>query len=173
MKKIFLCMLAVLFAVSAYSQKMIMTGFKGNENDLKLEEGDYCVTQTRLLSKKYRLTSPDEDHQKYVVKVQDNRMYFMMFCDDEWIEIELTKFTDADFGINEYEWLKSMNSKKVMSYLKRDGIFYYKFRDRASGHDFFSLTKKGSRLIGVFETVEGGIEDAAVRERYIYVFEKQ
>ena len=130
------------------------------------------VKETRLFSKKYELVSPEKQQQNYMVRVKDKRMYFLFKYDEKWHERELTKFSNADFGVSEYKWLRQLNSKTVMSYLTKDRLFYYAVCDRAMGHDFYSILMEDNKIIGLFESVEEDMESPAVRDTYIYVFEK-
>ena len=174
MKKIFLFISIIFLTISAYSQNIDMSECTGFEDEFNLEDGDYYVNEIRLLSENYKLVSPEKKYTDYIIRVKDKRVYFLFNYNGNWYERKLTKFSNADFGgINEYKWLLDSNSETVMSYLNKDGLFYYKFADRAIGHDFYCILKEENKIIGLFESNEGGIEGPSIIETYIYVFEKR
>ena len=174
MKKYFLFVLLIFQAISAYSQNINMSECIGFEDEFNLEDGDYYVNEIRLLSETCNLISPENKYKDYIIRAKDKRIYFLCNYNGNWYERELRKFSNADFGwINEYEWLLDMNSETVMSYLNKDGLFYYTSAERAIGHDFYCILKKENKVFFIFEVNEGDLEGPDTIETCVYVFDKK
>lgn len=174
MKKIFIFLLLIFLTISAYSQNINMSECIGFEDEFNLVDGDYYVNEIRLLSETCNLISPENKYTDYIIRAKDKRIYFLCNYNGNWYERELRKFSNADFGwINEYEWLLDINSETVMSYLNKNGLFYYTTAERAIGHDFYCILKKENKIFFIFEVNEGDLEGPDTIETCVYIFDKK
>ncbi len=174
MKKYFLFVLLIFLTISAYSQNINMSECTGFEDEFNLEDGDYYVNEIRLLSETCNLISPENKYTDYIIRAKDKRIYFLYNYNGNWFERKLSKFSNADFGgINEYEWLLDINSETVMSYLNKDGLFYYTSAERPMGHDFYCILKKENKVFLIFEVKQGDLEGPDTIETCVYIFDKK
>lgn len=170
-------MLALL-SIAAYSQKLDnvnLSNYTGFENEFNFEDGDYYVNEIRLLSEKYELNAPQKDFQKYAIRVRDNKVYLFYRYNGKWIERKLEKFVDnySDPKDSLYDWFNRLNSKTVMAYLKKDGLYYYLVSELAMGHNFYCMISEGKNPVVIFESQEDDYEGPMMLETYIYVFGKE
>ena len=178
MKRRVLFTMLALLSIAAYSQKLDnvnLSNYTGFENEFNFEDGDYYVNEIRLLSEKYELNAPQKDFQKYAIRVRDNKVYLFYRYNGKWIERKLEKFVDnySDPKDNLYDWFNRLNSKTVMSYLKKDGLYYYLVSELAMGHNFYCMISEGKNPVVIFESQEDDYEGPMMLETYIYVFGKE